>query len=101
LGNSKSLIVPRLAVRLMIARIGARRSPPISASVAFCLRSRVFELFLRPLLISLRRALGCRTQVAFGPGFIGGILLALATYETAARCLLTWFGYKKSKWIGK
>jgi hypothetical protein len=23
------------------------------------------------------------------------------TYETAARCLLTWVGYKKSKWTGK
>jgi hypothetical protein len=28
-------------------------------------------------------------------------LALLPTYETAARCLLTWFGYKKSKWIGK
>jgi hypothetical protein len=28
--------------------------------------------------------------------------LALApTYETAARCLLNWAGYKKSKWTGK
>jgi hypothetical protein len=23
------------------------------------------------------------------------------TYDTAARCLLKWVGYKKSKWIGK
>jgi hypothetical protein len=28
-------------------------------------------------------------------------LALLPTYETAARCLLTWVGYKKSKWIGK
>jgi hypothetical protein len=28
-------------------------------------------------------------------------LALIPTYETAARCLLTWFGYKKSKWIGK
>jgi hypothetical protein len=28
-------------------------------------------------------------------------LALLPTYETAASCLLTWVGYKKSKWIGK
>jgi hypothetical protein len=28
-------------------------------------------------------------------------LVLLPTYETAARCLLTWVGYKKSKWRGK
>jgi hypothetical protein len=28
-------------------------------------------------------------------------LVLLPTYETAARCLLTWVGYKKTKWIGK
>jgi hypothetical protein len=28
-------------------------------------------------------------------------LALLPTYETAARCLLTWVGYKKSKWTGK
>jgi hypothetical protein len=28
-------------------------------------------------------------------------LVLVPTYETAARCLLTWVGYKKSKWIGK
>jgi hypothetical protein len=28
-------------------------------------------------------------------------LVLLPTYETAAQCLLTWVGYKKSKWRGK
>jgi hypothetical protein len=28
-------------------------------------------------------------------------LAILPSYETAARCLLTWVGYKKSKWIGR
>jgi hypothetical protein len=28
-------------------------------------------------------------------------LALVPTYETAARCLLTWVGYKKSKWRGK
>jgi hypothetical protein len=28
-------------------------------------------------------------------------LALIPTYETAARCSLTWVGYKKSKWIGK
>jgi hypothetical protein len=29
------------------------------------------------------------------------VLALRPTYETAARCLLTWVGYKKSKWTGK
>ena len=28
-------------------------------------------------------------------------LALLPSYETTARCLLTWVGYKKSKWTGK
>ena len=28
-------------------------------------------------------------------------LVLVPTYETAARCLLKWVEYKKSKWIGK
>ena len=27
-------------------------------------------------------------------------LVLIRTYETAARCLLAWVGYKKSKWRG-
>jgi hypothetical protein len=27
-------------------------------------------------------------------------LVLVPTYETAGRCLLTWVGYKKSKWRG-
>jgi hypothetical protein len=53
------------------------RGLPIGSSAIFCLRSRVFELFLRLLLIDLRRAFGCRTKVAFYAGFVGSILLAL------------------------
>jgi hypothetical protein len=67
---------PRLA--LTIATGGwAWRSWIICASVTFCLRSRVFELFLRPLFIGLRRAIGCRIKVALDAGFVGSILLAL------------------------
>jgi hypothetical protein len=29
------------------------------------------------------------------------VLALYPTYETAARCLLTWVGYKKTKWSGK
>jgi hypothetical protein len=29
------------------------------------------------------------------------VLALHPTYEVAARCLLTWVGYKKSKWTGK
>jgi hypothetical protein len=29
------------------------------------------------------------------------VLALRPTYEIAARCLLTWVGYKKSKWTGK
>jgi hypothetical protein len=32
---------------------------------------------LRPLLIGLRRAIGCRVKVALDAGFIGSVLLAL------------------------
>jgi hypothetical protein len=55
---------------------GAGGSPPISADAIFCLCGGLFELFLRPLLISLRRVFGCPNEVALDARFVGGILLA-------------------------
>jgi hypothetical protein len=60
----------------------------VSARVGFGLRSRVFELFLRRVLIGLRRALGCRAKVAPDPYFVGSILLAfvITLRESSGLC---------------